>query len=367
MRSSRLYLLLGVIVAAVVVGGYFAAGRMKSSKVEVAAEAARPVAVIKVERHNLARRVDVVAELTPYVVDDVYAKVSGYLKSISVDYGDHVNEGQTLAVLELPEQEADLAKLQAAYVIAKLDYDRVVAVTRKTPGLLAQEEVDKAEAAYKMAAANLEYAKVIMSYTVVTAPFRGIVIKRYVNPGALIQVGTSSATQAIPLVRVSDNYRLRLVVEVPESVAARVDVGTPVTVTIQSTGEHIQSKVARISNAVSTNTRTMHTEVDIFNDDLHLKPGMYASADIVVQAKPNVVALPLEAVSNEGGPHVWVVTPQHRVTKRKVELGLRTSNYVEIVSGVQAGDMVVVGHLAELGEGSKVTPKVVQKLPSLDD
>jgi RND family efflux transporter MFP subunit len=322
------------------------------------------VAAATVTRRNLARKVTLVAELAPFEVDDVYAKVSGYLKNITVDYGDRVKAGQVIATLELPEEQADLARLDAAYRIAKLDYDRVEKVVQKTPGLLAQAEVDKAEAAYEMAKANLDHANVLLAYATIRAPFDGIVIKRLVDPGALIQVGTNSATQAVPLVRVSDNFRLRLVFQSPESIAARINPGTPVTIKIQSTGETFTSKVARMSNNVTVDTRTMHTEVDVDNPDLHLKPGMYATAEIDLDSRDNVLSVPIGAIIGTDKPHVLVVNAHGEIEEVAVTEGLKSADWVEITSGLREGDTVLTSHDSSLIAGAKVTPKVVEGSPT---
>jgi RND family efflux transporter MFP subunit len=322
------------------------------------------VAVSPVTRRDLSRKVTLVAELDPYVADDVYAKVSGYLKTITVDYGDHVKAGQVLATLELPEEEADLARLEAAYRIAKLDYDRIQSVIKKTPGLLAQSDVDKAQAGFEMAKANLDHANVLLAYSTIRAPFDGIVVKRFVDPGALIQLGTNSATQAIPLVKVSDNYRLRLVFQTPESIAGQVEPGTPVTVRIQATNETLQGKVARMSDSVTADTRTMHTEVDIPNADLHLKPGMYATAELGLDARDHVLAVPVAALAGGDKPHVWVVDKQGGLEDVAVKTGMEGPNWVEITNGLREGDMVLVAHDPSLIAGTKVTPKVISGTPA---
>jgi RND family efflux transporter MFP subunit len=367
-RSSKL-LLVGGLGAAIAGAGVVTLSPRAFTATETTPQISAPkappvVAVSRVTRRDLSRKVSLVAELVPYQADDVYAKVSGYLKTITVDYGDHVKAGQVIATLELPEEEADLARLQAAYRIAKLDYDRIQKVTQKTPGLLAQAEVDKAQATFEMAKANIDHADALLAYSTIRAPFDGIVVKRFVDPGALIQVGTNSATQAIPLVRVSDNYRLRLVFQTPESMAEQVAPGTPVTVTIQATGERLQSKVARLSDAVTPDTRTMHTEVDIQNADLRLKPGLYATAQIDLATHDHVLAVPVAAVDSGAKPHVWMIDAKGGLEKVAVTTGIEGPAWVEITSGLHEGDMVLVTHDPSLVAGTKVTPKVVDGTPA---
>jgi RND family efflux transporter MFP subunit len=316
------------------------------------------VAVYPVQRRNLTRDITLSAELRPYNTVNVYAKVSGYLKNIAVDYGSRVQEGEVLASLEVPEQEADLARTDASYRLAKLDYDRIRSVVRAEPGLVAATDVDKARAAYEVAADQRAQARSILDYSVIIAPFAGVVTKRYVDPGALIQQGTASSTQAEPIVRIADDYRLRLVVQTPESIVPYIHVGTPAKIKIQATGEIIRGNVARFSYDVHEETRTMHTEVDIPNADLHLKPGMYAYVTIVLDSRQNVPVVPTQALSTGGEPSVFVIDKNDEVRRRSVRLGLQTPNWVQIVSGVTPGERVFIGDRNALTLGMKVRPKI---------
>ena len=175
-----------------------------------------PAPVVVATRRNLSQKITLTAELKPYEEVSVYAKISGYLKTINVDYGDRVKAGEVMATFEVPEQRGDLDRAEAAYGITKLEYDRLVAVAKAQPGLLAQAEIDKAQAAFETAKANLDREHALDAYTQIVAPFDGVVTKRYVDPGALIQAGTASQAQSVPIVRISDNYRLRLVIQIPE-------------------------------------------------------------------------------------------------------------------------------------------------------
>jgi RND family efflux transporter MFP subunit len=319
------------------------------------------VAVMRVVRRDLSRTIDLTSELDPYEVVKLYAKQAGYLRDIDVDYGSRVSAGETLATLELPEQEEDLAKSSAAYDLAKADYDRVARVDREDPGLIAQADVDKARADYLMAQDQRDRAGIVEGYSVIAAPFDGVVTKRYVDPGALIQQGTSGSS-AMPIVEVADTYRLRLVVETPESIVPLISVGMPVTVKIAATGETIPDRVARFSYDLHQDTRTMHTEIDVENPDLHIKPGMYASATFVLASRPNVLAIPTQAVVNDGSPSVWIVDAADTLQKRDVTLGLQTPNYVEVKSGLSAGDRVFVGDRTVYTLGTKVEPKLVSSV-----
>jgi RND family efflux transporter MFP subunit len=361
---------IGVIVVVVALAACVMFYRHRASASEVRSRTAyvapstRTVSVYRVGRRDLSQSEMLSAELHPYATAKLFAKVGGYLRAIDVDYGSRVTAGETLATLELPEEEAELARAQTAFNLAKLDYDRIRSVERATPGLIAQVDVDKSQAAYLTAKDERDRALTMMGYTAIVAPFDGVVTKRYVDPGALIQDGTAN-TNVTPIVQVADNYRLRLVVETPESMVPFVHVGTPVTVTIQGSGERISSRVARYSYDVHEDTRTMHTEVDLPNPDLRLKPGMYADVSIELQRHDHVLAIPTQALSTDGGsPNVWVVDRSDEIRRRPITVGMQTPDWVEVSSGLRSGDRVFIGDRTSLTVGTKVAPKLIASAQS---
>jgi multidrug efflux pump subunit AcrA (membrane-fusion protein) len=235
------------------------------------------VAVTKAARTTLDQKLTVSSELVPFQEIDVYAKESGYVKQLNVDYGTRVKAGQVMAVLEIPELQLQLQEDEAAIkaaddqvkrlgrVVESVEarskvlhsyYDRLAGVFRDNPKLLAQQEVDDAQgkdltgqADVEAAQANLETAQsqaeaarakrmrdgVLADYSKITAPFDGVVTQRYANFGTLMQSGTNSSTQAMPLVRLSeDDKPFRLVIPVPESDVRYIHAGDPVSVTVPS-------------------------------------------------------------------------------------------------------------------------------------
>ncbi|HXN05575.1 MAG TPA: efflux RND transporter periplasmic adaptor subunit [Nitrospiria bacterium] len=316
----------------------------------------RSVSVVKVTRGDLTQSIHLTAELVPYQDIDVYAKVAGYLESIHVDIGDRVKAGQVIATLELPEQRADYEKTKVDFEIAKLDYDRLAAVARKKPGLVAQQEIDNTYAALNVAKARMTYAQTILGYGVITAPFDGVITKRWANTGALIQTGTSSNT-AVPLVKLAQITKLRLAFPVPESAISRIHVGIPVSITIGATGQTLQGKIARFAHKLDDATRTMNAEADLDNSNLRLTPGMYASVDLTLESKENVLVVPPQAVSGEENPTVLLVNSHHKTEERPVKLGLQTTDKVEILTGLAEGDLVVFGSRSSLEPGMPINPK----------
>lgn len=334
------------------------------------------------------------------------AKVAGYVKNINVDIGDRVRQGQLLAVLEAPEMADDLARgkatlqrasadvrraqeelqrAQSAHDIAHLSYTRLAGVMKEKPGLIAQQEVDDAhgrdlvaeaqvaaaksslaadQEQVRVAQAELAKTQTLNNYMRVTAPFAGVITKRFANTGSMIQAGTSSQTQAMPLVRLSENTLLRLILPVPESAVPSIKIGSTVMVSAPSLHRSFPGRVARFADRVQTDTRTMDTEVDVPNANLTLIPGMYAEVNLTLEHRDQALVVPVTAIGGTGKePVVYVVTKDNRVEVRRVRLGLETANFAEIESGLDAGDLIAIGNRSQLAEGQQVVPKVTEMAP----
>jgi RND family efflux transporter MFP subunit len=331
--------------------------------------------VAKVTREDLSREVTITAEFRPYVEVALHAKVSGYVSKMNVDFGDTVKAGELMATLEVPELQAELVNAQAAEQKAEADhtnahliYMRLQAVNKDHPNLVAQQDLDTSEAndqttAAAIAAAQAEVVKyqTMVSYTRITAPFDGVVTHRYADPGALIQAGTSSDTQSLPLVRVSDLYRLRLDFPVTVDYVKDIQLGDPVEVQVASLdNKTFTGKISRFTHDVAEDTRTMITEIEVPNPDLKLMPGMYATVILKVDKHSQALTVPTEAIADEKKPVVYVVGHDNQIEERPVQLGLETPDKYEIISGLNEGDLVVVGSHSGLQAGEKVEPKLVQ-------
>lgn len=339
------------------------------------ATAVPTVAVVKVDRQDLYEEITIPAEFRPYNEVELHAKVSGYVKAINVDIGDKVKPGELLATLEIPELQDDLDHAVAAqqraaadYKDAHLAYGRLVEVNKQHSNLIAQQDLDTAEAKDATAAGALAGAKsevqkyrTLVSYTRITAPFGGVVTKRYADPGALIQAGTSSQ-QAMPLVRVSDNNLLRLDFPVSVDYVRGIHLGAAASVSVGSLDNRtFVGKIARFSNNIDASTRTMIVEMEVPNPTLELVPGMYAQVQIKVDQRDHVLALPVEAVA-AGSKSVLVVNGANEVEERPVRLGIETASMYEIVTGLKEGDLVLLGNTAQVTPGQKVTPRLTAPL-----
>lgn len=362
------------------------------------------VAVAKVTRQDLAKDLELAAEFRPYQEIDLHAKVSGYLKSIHVDVGDRVRKGQLIALLEVPEMAQDMVqaaavakrstldvervrgevqRAESALRIRKLSYDRLAGVLKARPNLIARQEIDDSAAKLSDAEAQLsavraalavteqqvsvsraseERTGTMMSYLRITAPFDGVITERRGDTGALVQAGTSSSTQAMPVVRLSQIERLRLVLPVPESIVPRIRIGSVVEVRVDSLNRVFHGRVSRFAGRLDTGTRTMQTEVDIPNSGYAVMPGMYGYASLQLERSQDALGVPVQAVSGHGETAtVMIVNGRSQLEERKVKTGIETPNIIEILSGLQENDMVVLGSRSRLKAGVTVQPKLVER------
>ncbi len=359
------------------------------------------VGVVKVGRKNLGRTLTVSSELVPFQEIDVFAKESGFVKELNVDYGSRVQKDQVLATLEIPElqlqvkeddaavknaaaqiphAQEEVTRVQAQQKVLQLQFERLNSVAKSKPGLVAQQEVDDSEGKSLASAAQVEAAKsnlqsaesllaaaqakrehdqALFDYSKITAPFAGVVTQRYANLGTLMQAGTSSSTQAMPLVKLSQDDLFRLVIPVPESYVHFIHLGDPVSVNVPSLKRIFPGKVARFSVDVREDTRTMHTEVDVQNPGRILLPGLYAEATITLDKKDNAIAVPLQAVDQENNQAtVDVVDPANKIEIRPVVLGIQTATDAEVISGLREGELVVISDRSGLKAGQPAQPKM---------
>jgi RND family efflux transporter MFP subunit len=225
----------------------------------------------------------------------------------------------------------------------------------------AKSALAAAQQAVEVSQVDQQRTNTMLAYSKITAPFTGVISKRYADKGAMIQAGTSSQTQAMPLVRLSQIDLLRLVLPVPEEIVSHVRLGETVEVRVPSLRRTFMGRVSRFSDSVSTATRTMETEVDVPNTNLTLVPGMYAEANLTLDHRERALAIPLMAVSMRGDKSsVYVVNASNKIEEREVKLGIQTANRTEVIAGLHDGDLVVVGNRSQVQEGLQVTPKQIE-------
>jgi len=374
----------------------------KSANAEKSEASLRPVAVALARESPISDMITLSGEFRPFQEVDVHAKVAGYIRKIYVDVGDHVKTGQTLAILEVPELDAqlqgaeaairrsqdairraqgDLKRAESLHQATHLDYTRLKQASEARPGLIAEQELDNAqakdregeaqisadEAAFSEARNQLDVASAeqkqlsaMSGYAQIVAPFDGVITKRYVDTGALVQAGTSSNAQAVPVVSVAQTDLFRLTLAVPESAVPMIRLGTTVTVHVQALNRDFEGKVARFANAVNQETRTMHTEVDVRNPSRSIVEGMYAEVKLTLAKSDHALAVAIQAVSREGShTTVLVVNSNDQIEEREVHLGIEGANQVEVVAGLKPNDRVVMGSRSDFRPGERVDPKVI--------
>jgi RND family efflux transporter MFP subunit len=400
-RTHSVYLAIAVVAGAVILWRFVAkpasASNRETSPLKVAA-------VALVQRGSVANALTLSGEFRPYQQVDVHAKVAGYIKQIFVDVGDHVKAGQTLAILEVPElsaqvagakadiqryqnairrSESEIKRTESNHAAYHAAYTRLKQASQSRPGLIAEQELDDSQAKDQETQAQIESAQAAMSesqsqlavaqadlerlsaleaYSHITAPFAGVITKRYADTGALIQAGTASETQSMPVVQLAEWSRLRLVLPVPESAVAELQPGSSVQVDVSAVNRTFEGHVARFADSLNEETRTMHTEIDVENPDGALKEGMYAEAKIILKQRKDALTVPIQALErNATGATLLIVNSQGKVEQRQVALGVEGSDRVEVTSGVNENDRVIIGNRSEFHPGERVQPKVVRQ------
>jgi RND family efflux transporter MFP subunit len=370
---NRKTIFAAAVVAALCLALIVSSGRSHATAVEAAPTT---VAAAKVTREGLFNEVTISAEFRPYVEVELHAKVSGYLDKMNVDFGDKVKAGQLLATIEVPELQDQLhsamamqQKAEVDYTNANLLYSRLQSVNQEHPNLVARQDLDTAQskdsgaaAAIAATRADVEKFQTLVKYTKITAPFDGVITRRYADPGALIQAGTTSDTQSLPLVRISDNYHLRLDFPVSVKYVKDIRLGQLASVKVDSLdGRTFTGKITRFTDKVDEDTRTMTTEMEVENPNLEIVPGMYAEVVLKVGERPQVLVVPIEAVSGEKDPTVYVINGGDEIEARPVTLGLETPEKYEIASGLKEGEYVMIGNRSLVHPGQKVEVKLISQ------
>lgn len=390
------------------------------------------VAVTKVVRTDLSRELKFDAEFRPFQDIDLHAHVAGFVQQMNVDVGSKVKAGQIVAVIEIPESKEELERAQAvraraagdvnraeedarraelevgktdagikraeaAHAEARMTYERLAAVNKTQPGLVAQQELDVAQARERTGAAQVEEAKAAqataraavavaktgipsakdavavadadvhrmqakLAYTKITAPFDGMITRRFADVGDLVRGGLSPSAPAVPIARLVSVDKLRLVFPVSASFVARVKPGQSVEITQGQLNRKFTGTVARVAGEVDMATRSMEVQVDVLNPDGTLIPGMFATVAIKFDQRDQVLAVPLAAIARGAQPNLYIVRPDRTLEQRPVKLGIETAAKVEILAGLKEGELVFVGSRSQVKPGQKVEPKVVEIL-----
>ena len=351
-------------------------------------------------RLTVAQRLQTNATLAAFEEADLFAKVSGYLSDVRVDIGDHVKADQVLAVIDIPEMEqelaedkAQLASKQSSLETARREADHQKAnVTLQDVTLKRQEvlfnqhwisaqtldemrakaaiakadlgvaEANKALAANQidLAAATVERIKTLIAYSQIVAPFDGVVARRLVNRGDLVQAPTATRTK--PLFTVQRIDTIRVFCDVPENDVSHLHVGDPALVKPAGfDGKPLIGKVTRFSLRLDPETRNMRTEIDLPNPNERLYPGMYAEVSLEMNRHPDALTVPAPAVGSDGdGSFVYTIT-DNRITRLAIKCGLIDNGRIEVTAGLSEETPVVATIKTAPPSGTAVQPPITSE------
>ena len=344
-----------------------ARNRVSAELIPAAAQSEEiPVAVMHPARSNASRELTIPGDVQAYVETPIYARTDGYLKRWYVDIGGKVKEGQLLATIDTPEIDQQLKQAEAAQLQAQANLDLARTTAERWHNLLksdgvSQQEVDTNDAAYKArqadyaaAVANVERLKSLQSFQQVTAPFAGVITARDIDIGALITNGTAKELFKLAQIDV-----MRVYVNVPEGYSNDMRIGLPAELHIAEFPNRIfTGKVAHTAGAIDPASRTLLTEVQVPNPKGELFPGSYAEVTFkITSAEPPLVVPSNTLIFRSAGPQVAVVDSRHMARLRNVKVGRDFGTSLEILSGLQPNDLVILNPPDSLADGAAVSPQ----------
>ena len=332
---------------------------------EKKAEEKQVVETFALSKESLSSALHLPGELIAYQQVDLYAKVAGFVKTMKVDLGSEVAAGQLLATLEAPEllsqvsaAQSRLHSQQAVLTASTATYNRLLE-TSKTPGTISSNDLDIALAKRNADQAQLEAAKAsvneintMMTYLQIRAPFSGVITARNVNLGAF--VGPAGKGSEQPLFTIQEQKRLRLAVSVPENYTSLIKNGDEVKFTVRSSNDTLKANVRRLAGALDLRLRSEKIEIDVFNPNKKLLPGMVAEVTIPLGKAESTFTVPGSAILNGGeGVYVQKLT-NGKVSWIKVKKGREVNGRTEIFGNLAEGDSIVTKASEELREGSTI-------------
>jgi RND family efflux transporter MFP subunit len=367
----------GLLVLALLAAGALALlTRMHASRVladTTAQEAIPTVAVVHPIEENPDEQLVLPGTLQAYVESPIYARTNGYLLRWYRDIGSRVKQGELLADIDTPEVDQELMQARAArqQVVAAMDLAKINAdryqSLRKTDSV-SQEEADTQSSGYQQAIANLAAADAnvkrleeLEGFKHVYAPFDGVITRRTVDPGALINAGAGAAGRE--LFDIARTDPLRVYVSVPQAYAPAIHVDLDAVVTLQEfPGQKFSATVARTADAIDVTTRSLLTEVDVPNKDGKLLPGSFGEVHFNPKIDAEKVTVPVNAMLfRRDGAQVAVVGSDGKVQLRPISIGRDYGTTLEVVGGVDASDLIIVNPSDSIENGQKVNIAPQQK------
>lgn len=346
---------------------FYSCSDNKSSENKPASENAAPhYFLTKIEKATVSEQLKLPAQLAAYQEVSIFPKVNGYVKTVLVDIGSHVKKGQTLMTLEAPElaqavaqAREKYARTKSDYTIAKENYERLKEASQ-TPGAISPLDLatakSKAEADSSLSnaeKANWQIQQTIMDYLIVTAPFSGVITTRNVHPGALV---SAEAKDGKPMLELKEVDHLRLQVDIPESAVASLKKKNDSVSFELSAFPGVEKKghVSRVSMNINAQYRSERIELDIYNADGELAPGMYADVLFSSDGDPNALSVPKTAVVISTERKYVIAIRNGKAVKVDVITGNEAKGKTEIVGALQAGEEVIANANDEIKEGASI-------------
>ena len=360
-RSSktRLYLTGAVCVVATVLGtAYYmmqSSASLATVKASMEADVARGprVVVANVVQGPQFRTIQLLGDARPYQTTTIFAKVSGYLKSVLVDKGDQVTANQVIA-------EIDSAELESQYQSAVADLDQKQRIDARSRELLrnsttSQQAAEQAETNYRMAQETVRNLGIMRSYQTLKAPFDGTVVARFADAGALMQAATTNQASSLPVLQIADNSKLRIGIYVEQRDVAAIKVGDEAEIIDAANPDRKRkARISRTAGTLDPRTRTLFVELDIDNSDQCLVPGSFVNVTLRVPVK-SFPQIPVSAMMQRGGTQqVAVIGEDATIKFRSIKVASTDGALINIADGLKVGERVGLNVSSDLVEGSKV-------------
>lgn len=357
--KTRLYITGAVCVVGTVLGTAYYMMQSSSSlatvKAAMEADVARGPRVVaaNVVQGPQFRTIQLLGDARPYQTTTVFAKVSGYLKSVLVDKGDQVTANQVIA-------EIDSAELESQYQSAVADLDQKQRIDARSRELFrnsttSQQAAEQAETNYRMAQETVRNLGIMRSYQTLKAPFNGTVVARFADPGALMQAATTNQASSLPVMQIADNSKLRIGIYVEQRDVSAVKVGDEAEIIDAANPDRRRkAKISRTAGTLDPRTRTLFVELDIDNSDQFLVPGSFVNVSLRIPVK-SFPQIPVSAMMQRGGTQqVAVIGEDSTIKFRPIKVASTDGALINIAEGLKVGERVGLNVSSDLVEGSKV-------------
>ncbi len=366
-RKIRRYSLV-LLVVALALGTWGEISRVMARNAlgrETARDALPTVVTVTPNRTDLGEDLVLPGTVQAFIEAPIYARTAGYLKIWYTDIGSQVKKGQLLAEIETPEVDQQLSQAQADLETARANENLSSSTNKRWQGLLSTESVSRQDAdekagdaaakiaAVASAAANVARLRDLESFKRVTAPFEGVVTARNTDVGALINAGQSSGTE---LFRMADTHKLRIYVQVPEPYAAAAKPGLEADLRFaEQVSKRYVARTVRTSNALDPTLRTLQVELELDNANREVFPGAYAEVHFKLAGNSESLRLPASTVLFRAqGLQVATVDSTRHIKLKSIVQGRDFGNSIEVLSGIESNDLVVVNPPDSLTDGVPV-------------